>query len=91
MPHPIKRSLTAGIALALGCLGVPAQANTFSIIVNMPDCLHGCNPNAPGLAAQGFDGGLYTSMPSQVFGQGSIVAFPPSVPPSRRSCHRCRG
>jgi uncharacterized repeat protein (TIGR03803 family) len=82
VPHAIKRSLTAGIALALGCLGVPAQANTFSIIVNMPDCLHGCNPNAPGLAAQGFDGGLYTSMPSQVFGQGSIVAFPPSVPPS---------
>jgi uncharacterized repeat protein (TIGR03803 family) len=82
VPYSIKSAVMAGIALTLGSLSLPALANKFSIIVNMPDCLNGCNATSPGLVAQGFDGALYTTMPTQVFGQGSVVAFPPSVPAS---------
>jgi uncharacterized repeat protein (TIGR03803 family) len=78
-------TLRAGLALALSGLCASALAATFSIIVNMPDCLNGCNANEPGLVAQGFDGNLYTTMPAQVFGQGTVVAFPPSVPASFNS------
>jgi uncharacterized repeat protein (TIGR03803 family) len=82
MRNSNRNTLRAGLALALSGLCASALAATFSIIVNMPDCLNGCNPAAPGLIAQGLDGNLYTSMPAQVFGRGSLVAFPPAVPAS---------
>ncbi len=80
MSKATRSTLLAGLALTVSGLCLPAHANKFSIIVNMPNCLNGCNAGEPGLVAQGFDGGLYTTMPTQVFGQGTVVAFPPSVP-----------
>jgi hypothetical protein len=77
--YTMRSTLRVGLGLALSGLCTCALATTFSIIVNMPDCLNGCNPGEPGLVAQGFDGGPYTTMPTQVFGQGTIVAVPPRL------------
>ena len=77
-----KRTFTAGLALFLLVAGMCAQANQFRLVAAPPDCSYGCNMGAPGLIAQGFDGALYTTMPVQVSfgGNGTVVAFPPSIP-----------
>ncbi len=79
--RPMTCVLAAGLTLAVSGAYAPAQAGSYTKIVDPPDCLHGCNGETPGVVAQGFDGGLYTTMPTQVFGSGTVVAFPPGLPP----------
>jgi len=76
----VVRVVAVGLTLAMSAAFVPARAGTYMLIVYPPNCLNGCNAATPGIIAQGFDGGLYTTMPTQVFGQGTVVAFPPGLP-----------
>jgi uncharacterized repeat protein (TIGR03803 family) len=79
--RPVIRILAVGLTLAVSLAYVPAQAGTYLKIVDPPNCLNGCNSDTPGVIAQGFDGGLYTTMPTQVYGSGTVVAFSPGLPP----------
>jgi uncharacterized repeat protein (TIGR03803 family) len=80
----LNGTVATALALALSGAGIRAQAATaFTIIVTPPNCVSGCSADEPGLTAQGFDGGLYTTMPAQVGNGtgGTVVAFPPFVSP----------
>jgi len=49
------------------------QAQVYTELYNF-DCVKvGCNPNQPGLLAQGQDGGLYSTMPTQISGDGTVI------------------
>jgi uncharacterized repeat protein (TIGR03803 family) len=60
---------------ALLLLGVFAQAQTYTELYNFDCVVNGCNPNEPDLFAQGQDGNLYGTMPTQIFGNGTVDMY----------------
>lgn len=71
----------AGLAAAVGCGWLSAEAAQVAAVVNPVDCSTGCSATSPGLITEGLDGALYTTMPTQYGGGGTVVAFPPDLPP----------
>ena len=70
------------LGLVLSRLTSFAQAQTYTALYNF-DCVHyGCNPNNPALLAQGQDANLYGTMPTQIFGSGTVVEYAPGGSPS---------
>jgi uncharacterized repeat protein (TIGR03803 family) len=51
------------------------QAQTYTQLHNFDCVKDGCNPLMPALLAQGQDGNLYGTMPTQVFGNGTVVEY----------------
>jgi uncharacterized repeat protein (TIGR03803 family) len=64
--------------VALVAIAALAHAQTYSELYNFDCVKNGCNPNQPALFAQGQDGNLYGTMPTQIFGNGTVVAYAPS-------------
>ncbi len=63
---------TMMVLAAITCASL-AQAQVYTELYNF-DCVKvGCNPNQPGLLAQGQDGGLYSTMPTQISGDGTVI------------------
>lgn len=52
-----------------------APAQTYNELYNFDCVVNGCNPLAPALFAQGQDGNLYGTMPTQIFGGGTVVMY----------------
>ena len=51
------------------------HAQIYNELYNF-DCVNnGCNPNQPALFAQGQDGNLYGTLPTQIFGNGTVVSY----------------
>jgi len=66
------------IVLATIACAALVQAQVYTQLYNF-DCVKvGCNPNQPGLLAQGQDGGLYSTMPTQISGDGTVIGCSPS-------------
>jgi uncharacterized repeat protein (TIGR03803 family) len=66
------------IGLVLGLSASIAQAQTYTPLYNFDCVKNGCNPINPGLLAQGMDGNLYGTMPTQISGWGTVVEYVPS-------------
>ena len=64
--------------VALVAMSALAHAQTYSELYNFDCVKNGCNPNQPALFAQGQDGNLYGTMPTQIFGNGTVVTYAPS-------------
>ena len=59
--------------VALAAFSMSVHGQTYTELYNF-DCVKvGCNPNQPGLLAQGQDGGLYSTMPTQISGDGTVI------------------
>ena len=63
------------IALTLIAMASLAHAQTYTELYNF-DCVNdGCSPYQPGLLAQGQDGSLSGTLPSQIFGNGTAFNY----------------
>ena len=54
------------------------HAQTYSDLYNFDCEMNACNPDQPTLFSQGQDGNLYGTLPTQVFGNGTVDMFTPS-------------
>ncbi len=60
--------------VAIFAVSTLVQAQIYTELHNFDCVKDGCNPLMPALLAQGQDGNLYGTMPSQVFGNGTVVS-----------------
>ncbi len=66
------------LAIATGVMLLAFSSAAFAQYAELHnfDCVaDGCNPNMPALLAQGRDGGLYGTMPTQTSGNGTVVSY----------------
>ena len=73
MMKPAKGFL--GVVVALLLLAAPALTQTYTELYNFDCVVNGCNPMNPDLFAQGQDGNLYGTMPTQIFGNGTVDMY----------------
>ncbi|MGB9073728.1 MAG: choice-of-anchor tandem repeat GloVer-containing protein [Terriglobales bacterium] len=71
----LPRSLCIASALILFVVSPLLHAQVYTELYNFDCVVNGCNPNEPDLFAQGQDGNLYGTMPTQIFGNGTVVAY----------------
>lgn len=64
--------------LALILLSAFVYPQTYTELYNFDCVKNGCNPNQPALFSQGQDGNLYGTLPTQIFGNGTVGRFTPS-------------
>jgi uncharacterized repeat protein (TIGR03803 family) len=64
--------------VALATFSAFAHAQTYTELYNFNCVSNGCNPNQPALFAQGQDGNLYGTLPTQIFGNGTVDTYTPS-------------
>jgi uncharacterized repeat protein (TIGR03803 family) len=76
MTKPAKGFL--GVVVALLLLAAPVLAQTYTELYNFDCVVNGCNPMNPDLFAQGQDGNLYGTMPTQIFGNGTVDMYTPT-------------
>jgi uncharacterized repeat protein (TIGR03803 family) len=69
------RSVRIATALILFVISTALHAQTYTELHNFDCVKDGCNPNLPALLAQGQDGSLYGTMPTQTFGDGTVVGY----------------
>ena len=71
----LTRSLCIASALILFVVSPVLHAQTYTELHNFDCVKDGCNPDLPALLAQGQDGSLYGTMPTQTFGDGTVVGY----------------
>jgi uncharacterized repeat protein (TIGR03803 family) len=64
-----------GVVFALILQAATVRAQTYTELYNFDCVVNGCNPNEPDLFAQGQDGNLYGTMPTQISGGGTVVTY----------------
>jgi uncharacterized repeat protein (TIGR03803 family) len=64
--------------VALVAVSALVHAQTYTELYNFDCVKNGCNPNEPTLYAQGEDGNLYGTLPTQIFGNGTVDMYTPS-------------
>jgi len=73
MTYFTHRTLVIAAALILFVVSPVLHAQVYSELYNFDCVVNGCNPNEPDLFAQGQDGNLYGTMPTQIFGDGTVL------------------
>jgi uncharacterized repeat protein (TIGR03803 family) len=70
----LSRYLSIAALVATAAL---ANAQIYTELYNFDCVKNGCNPNSPALFSQGQDGNLYGTLPTQIFGNGTVDCFTP--------------
>jgi uncharacterized repeat protein (TIGR03803 family) len=67
----LKLFLLVGLVVA----STLVHAQIYTELYNFDCVKNGCNPNQPALFAQGQDGNLYGTLPTQIFGNGTVDSY----------------
>lgn len=66
------------VIVALAAFSASVHGQTYTELYNFDCVKNACNPDQPTLFSQGQDGNLYGTLPTQIFGNGTVDTFTPS-------------